>query len=346
MSLRTTLLTLLSLTFCFFSIHTVSAGTLTKPLNNLGLVGYWSFEGTQDTSVDDYSGMGNTGTMTNMDAGTDYVTGYKSTSTGLDFDGGNDYLQLAQNYFDFGTGPYSINLWVKTNDMDAYLFERSYWNQGFALRISSGGLIRLSEISRTELYSHVDSVTTVNDDQWHMITAVRGGVDNYAIYIDGQLNSVSSHTIRNINLDEGYSPQIGRRQADNSGFFSGSLDDIRIYSRALSASEISLLYNQTKTTYKALDNTGLVGYWSFEDATGTTATDFSGNGNTGTLTNMDSTTDWVVGKRGTGLDFDGVNDYVSVGDNNLPQGSADRTISFWINYDSIINNWGGLFWYG
>jgi hypothetical protein len=59
---------------------------------------------------------------------------------------------------------------------------------------------------------------------------------------------------------------------------------------------------------------GLVGHWKFEDGTGSaTAADASGSGHTGTLTSMDANTDWVAGKIGGALDFDGTNYYVNFG---------------------------------
>ena len=59
---------------------------------------------------------------------------------------------------------------------------------------------------------------------------------------------------------------------------------------------------------------GLVGAWmpSF-GVTGNTLKDVSGNGNDGTLTNMDAATDWVGTSKGLALDFDGDNDYIELG---------------------------------
>jgi hypothetical protein len=44
--------------------------------------------------------------------------------------------------------------------------------------------------------------------------------------------------------------------------------------------------------------------------------DRSGYGNHGTLTNMDAGTDWVGSQYGWALDFDGVDDYVSIATGN------------------------------
>ena len=73
----------------------------------------------------------------------------------------------------------------------------------------------------------------------------------------------------------------------------------------------------------------LVGYWPFNETSGTNAPDESGNGNNGTLVNMEDA-DWVDGVVGKCLDFDGVDEYVNLGTsvlNNLPIGS----ISLWLN---------------
>ena len=72
--------------------------------------------------------------------------------------------------------------------------------------------------------------------------------------------------------------------------------------------------NVGTSTIQTIEEANLIAHWSFEDATSTKATDFTGNGHTGTLTNMTSE-DWVYGKSGTALHFDGSNDYVCVSDN-------------------------------
>ena len=59
---------------------------------------------------------------------------------------------------------------------------------------------------------------------------------------------------------------------------------------------------------------GLIGAWLLNEGTGGTAYDGTGNGNAGTLTAMDSATDWVGGRDGWALDFDGSDDYILVSD--------------------------------
>ena len=71
---------------------------------------------------------------------------------------------------------------------------------------------------------------------------------------------------------------------------------------------------------------GLVGAWMPSlGVTGDTLRDVSGNGNHGTLTNMDASSDWVATSKGLALDFDGVNDYVNT---NSPVVSLDNDFTF------------------
>ena len=78
---------------------------------------------------------------------------------------------------------------------------------------------------------------------------------------------------------------------------------------------------------------GLVGAWmpSF-GVTGEKLRDVSGNGNDGTLTNMDAASDWVGTSKGLALDFDGSNDYAVIpSSKNMNFGFEDFTWSFLTN---------------
>jgi len=80
-----------------------------------------------------------------------------------------------------------------------------------------------------------------------------------------------------------------------------------------------------------ISTNGLVGYWKFSEGNGTEAKDISGNGNHGTLTSFDfnSLDGWRLGRLGTGLDFDGKNDYISI-TSTASLRPARITFAFWI----------------
>jgi hypothetical protein len=87
----------------------------------------------------------------------------------------------------------------------------------------------------------------------------------------------------------------------------------------------------------ALTN-GLVGHWTFDgkNMTNTTVIDSSGNGRTGTLTNMTVISSKVVGKIGQGLRFDGTDDYVSIPYTGIDfERTQPITISAWVKLNSV-----------
>ena len=87
------------------------------------------------------------------------------------------------------------------------------------------------------------NTSAVSDGNWHMVTMTYNGSVR-DIYVDGQLDS-SQPTTGTI-AATGAMMLFGARQEARSGaidnFFSGSLDDIYFYSRALSGAEVTQLY--------------------------------------------------------------------------------------------------------
>jgi len=80
-------------------------------------------------------------------------------------------------------------------------------------------------------------------------------------------------------------------------------------------------------TRSVSSESGLVGYWKFDEGSGNTAADSSGNGNTGTLYNGPT---WITGRYGGGLRFDGVDDFVSVNDNYGLKPATEITLEVWL----------------
>jgi len=87
---------------------------------------------------------------------------------------------------------------------------------------------------------------------------------------------------------------------------------------------------------RAVSVPGLVAYWKFDEGNGTTASDSSGNGNTGTLINGPL---WTAGKVGNALYFDGIDDIVTVANSNSLGLSSAFTLSAWVNPSSTSTNW-------
>jgi hypothetical protein len=88
---------------------------------------------------------------------------------------------------------------------------------------------------------------SIADNNWHFVVASFVQNDKLLLYLDNQLIKTTPYTIGNPSDDLLY---IGRFINDNAAsvlhqtHFNGSIDDIRIYNRALSTDEISSLYNE------------------------------------------------------------------------------------------------------
>ena len=66
-----------------------------------------------------------------------------------------------------------------------------------------------------------------------------------------------------------------------NAFFNGSIDELRVYNQTLIQSQISEIYNSGRIANSSLPSDGLVLWYSFDEGTGTTIYDKSGNGNHG-----------------------------------------------------------------
>ena len=136
----------------------------------------------------------------------------------------------------------------------------------------------------TNYPSGIDQISTqqtFNDDQWHHFVVVRGSGGVIKIYADGDNQTLvlnQGDGINNENVNNAISFAIGRKNSGGQSW-DGLIDEVRIYSRALSSTEISEHY---QGVFK--DETGLVGHWTFDKVESNgTVLDKSGQGNTGTL---------------------------------------------------------------
>jgi hypothetical protein len=124
------------------------------------------------------------------------------------------------------------------------------------------------------------SSVRLQPNTWYQATyTFDGTIGN--LYINGVTNhagTTAGATSGNVGL------RIGRRSADQ--YFRGTIDEPRIWNRALSAQEVANLY-----FHNIVPRNGLVAEYLFNEATGTTALDTSGNGNHGTITGATYTLD-------------------------------------------------------
>jgi parallel beta-helix repeat protein len=99
---------------------------------------------------------------------------------------------------------------------------------------------------------------------------------------------------------------------------------------------IPLLGLSLVSTCKGVDNR-LVAYWSFDEGSGTTASDSSGNGNTGALHGGAT---WTDGKSAKALDFNGVDGYVQIPQSSSLDVTAQVTVETWVYLRAYVDSTG------
>jgi hypothetical protein len=210
-----------------------------------GLVGHWKFNESGNVSTAaDSSGQGNNGTLTNFPANpsANWVAG--KIGNALNFDGTNDYVNIGNpGVLNFSTGGFTISVWLKGAITGGS-------TRGIVRKESlSGGDIRIVASQSTgDLRFFIDdgagqggiySATNVLDNNWHHAALLVTTTNVYG-YVDGI--QVISDTHDNGLTTNSNNWTIGATNA-SSEYFSGFIDDVRFYNRALSTQEIGNLYN-------------------------------------------------------------------------------------------------------
>lgn len=217
-----------------------------------GCVGAWcpSQDRSRSTLVTDFSGFGRHLTMTNMDPGTDWVA--SNGDIALDFDGTNDYVTgVPASLFQSKT-TISIALWFKKFSTGTAI---TCGSQSLALgamdiQIWSDGNIYISPTVSTA-YGSIG----FNDTLWHHLVAVYDGTgstnaDRLKLYLDGLAKTLSfTGTIASSMNASAAAWDIGR---DASASSRGLIDDVRIYSRALTSHAAKLLATRRGIAYEVI----------------------------------------------------------------------------------------------
>jgi hypothetical protein len=255
------------------------------------LVGYYKMDdGTGNTTID-ASGNTNTATLTNMDSSTDWVTGYPvSQNYALDFDGVDDYVATANNVSALDiSADISIENWVyisqNASDWTRIIGKGEGGSRTYGVWLDTNNrlLFQMYGPSSANLYPDIQ----LENNKWYHIAATREG-NLLTLYIDGvkigELPYTGTPYTGNEPLTIGYGPGMHT-------YFTGKLDEVRIWNIARTQTEIQAnMHTELLGT-----ESGLIAYYKMRNGSGTVLSDNSSNANTGTLTNMDSSTDWVTG---------------------------------------------------
>jgi len=212
-------------------------------VNEAGLVGYWKFDEGGGTTAYDSSGNGKRGSIYGA-AWTDGKCG-----KALSLDGSDDYIVVGNSTTLNPSTALTISAWVFAKSYSGVgggqrtIVERRFYgsDDSYQLVILPEGLgegrVRFSVWSNN-VERDLDSADAVPLDQWcHVAATYDGGsakiylngTQNAAANISGDIDSTSINTT------------IGAGSQGTTNFFNGTIDEVRIYSRSLSAEEIAVI---------------------------------------------------------------------------------------------------------
>ena len=264
------------------------------------------------TTTADCSGNNNTGIFGAGSSTPVWSSGKYSVGTSFD---GSDFINCGTSPQLNPTNELSVSLWFKSGDLSNEGLAGNWFNSTGYLVWGNNNKIAIALNS-----NYTYSTMNLNDNQWHHIVGTyKSGV--VKLYVDGQYNNTTNQTL----LSSAAPFLMGSYQIPSNPSYSynGNLDEVRIYNRALSPTEVFQLYEYAP---------GPVGYWDFDEASSTTAKDKSGNNNNGTL---NSSSSWIQGKYGSAGNFNGTNDRVGILYSPILSPTESITFSAW----AYKNNW-------
>jgi len=264
------------------------------------------------TNVTDSSGYGNNGTLNGTNCTVEGIMGY-----GCYFDGSGDFINITNS---ISVSNLTAEAWVKVASLGGanpqiYIQQLNGVSTGRTLlgvRYDINNNF-FTNIGNTALYS--GTVPDIN--RWYHTAVTYDTSDTgneVKLYVDGVLVASHSET-----LEEGTTPYLIGRGKTTIQHFNGTVDEVAIWNRSLSASEIRNHYYRGALNLTLQTRTGsyyensnprrvLSLHFTPNPTNSSQVLDDSGRGNHGSITGAH----FSEGKLGSALVFDGVNDYVAV----------------------------------
>ena len=170
------------------------------------------------------------------------------------FDGVDDFVNVGSvATYEFGSNSFAVSLWFKQNSpgSNPRVIARlnGVGNVGWDFNIGSGTSISWDLSNDATNYISIGATLSPGLNQWHHAVGVVDRTANQGlIYIDGVFKSSGSIVSTSTFNGTGINLNFGRNSGGGNQF-SGIIDDVRIYKRALSAAEIEAQYKLGVNTY-------------------------------------------------------------------------------------------------
>ncbi|HVC96606.1 MAG TPA: LamG-like jellyroll fold domain-containing protein [Pirellulales bacterium] len=272
-----------------------------------GLADWWRAEG----NALDSAGTSN-GTLV---GGVSYAPG--AVGQAFNFNGQGSYVDLGTGPDIVGTGAFAVTAWVKTTATGPQVVvnqrDPNNFNGEYGLNIVNGK-VNWNTFGDNQYGFNLTSNASVNDGNWHLIVAQRLSNGTGQIYIDGALDTSQADFA--VPLASGFHVYIGEdvRDAVDVGpgagaNFVGQIDEVQIYTSALTPAQISTLAGPSPVVAEAgpLSIPGLVSLFEGEGDTQDSAGANSGTASGGVT--------YGPGVVGQAFQLNGIDGQINVADN-------------------------------
>jgi len=312
--------------------------TVTTLVTMIDFVAHWKMDENGGTTLVDASTYNNQGTIAGSPI---WITGQDGLA--LDFNGSSQYTTVPDaDILDISTNAITLAVWIKPDITGTQRIIRKVnttTNRGYSLFLSANNYFSIKFNDDNNLRVDTQGLYSDHIGEWIHIAATYDGI-TIRTYFKGIADNTlaTPFTI----LDNSEFLSLGARlpnggSSANGNYFNGAMDDARVYNRALSDSEILTLATPPQPET-------LVGHWAMEEGSGTAVIDSSTYNNDGTTVGGPTWGTGIIGDYA--LNFDYVDDYVSVPDDASLDITAAITLAAWIKPDkqgtlSIIKKNGG-----
>ncbi len=222
-----------------------------------GLVAYYPFNRNADDAVGNNHGTVNGATLTTDRRGV--------SSSAYSFNGSNNYIQVPHSSTFNITGAITLSVWLNTSNVNLSqrIIDKTTvgGSDAYTVDFRPSQQIRFivaNADSNGQTQAQSNAVFTQNNQWYHFVVTYDNS--NVRFYSDGILINTKTQTGSSVNNSNPL--RFGANSLLNGDWFNGKLDDIRIYNRALTDSEVQQLY---QAEAPPIDITsGLVAHYKFE----------------------------------------------------------------------------------
>jgi hypothetical protein len=231
---------LLMTAIAIFGLATITmAQTVPSYVPTTGLVGWWPFTG----NANDESGNGNNGTVNGAVLTSDR---FSNVNKAYNFDGLSNEISITNPLLNLGED-FTISCWMSSSDITKIqqcLFN-SINHTGFVVELNNENIppnkIMYGVGNSVAFWDLIYAQGTTNNYQnsiWYHVVFLKTGTQ-YSLFVNNVIDGSSV-----VSASTSYTQNVGLRIGSIGGmsFFKGNLDDFGIWNRALTATEITVLY--------------------------------------------------------------------------------------------------------